>query len=101
MLCLPCNNGGCKTSPRAIPSILLLQSASLLIEWPRHLKGSSLRLSSELPSAVLAFLAPLLLVPVISSKSEQQLLHRPPPLHPLDGSGPESTIKSFGTCSDA
>ena len=51
------------------PSALSLQSALLLIEWPRHLKVSSLRLSSELPSAVLAFLSLSLVSLAISSKS--------------------------------
>ena len=68
MLCLPCTNGGCRTSPSAIPSTLLPQSALLLIEWPHHLEVSSLRLSSELLSAVLAFLSLLLVALEISSK---------------------------------
>ena len=69
MLCSPCTNGGYRTFPSAVLSTLLLQSASLFVEWPRHLTVSSLCLSSELLSAVLAFLPPLLLVPVISSAS--------------------------------
>ena len=69
MLCLPYTNGGYRTLPSVIPSTLSPQSASLLVELPRHLEVSSLRLSSELLSAVLAFLSLLLVARAISSKS--------------------------------
>ena len=69
MLCLPCTNGVYRTSHNAIPSTFVAQNVLLLIELPRHLEVSSLHLSSELPSAVLAFLSPSLVALAVSSKS--------------------------------
>ena len=72
MLCLLCTNGGCIALPSVILSTLLLWSASLLVVCPRHLVVPLLRLTTELPSAVLAIHVPSLVAPVVSLESTLQ-----------------------------